>query len=118
AISDRTVPGDARPRSPPPLPAERRRARRRCGAARRRLRASSPRAHPRRGRLLGAVRSPEERGRRAVGAVGGVGPSGYDAGAEGTPMKPGAGVLLHLINPTEKFWGGVEWLAPVGVVLR
>lgn len=33
-------------------------------------------------------------------------------------MKPGSAVLLHLINPTEKFWGVLESLEPVGVVVR
>jgi hypothetical protein len=33
-------------------------------------------------------------------------------------MKPGSAVLLHLINPTEKFWGVLEALEPVGVLLR
>lgn len=33
-------------------------------------------------------------------------------------MKPGSAVLLHLINPTEKFWGVLEALEPVGVVMR
>jgi len=33
-------------------------------------------------------------------------------------MKPGSAVLLHLINPTEKFWGVLDSLEPVGVVLR
>ena len=33
-------------------------------------------------------------------------------------MRPGSAVLLHLINPTEKFWGVLDSLEPVGVVMR
>lgn len=33
-------------------------------------------------------------------------------------MKSGASVLLHLTHPTEKFWGSLVSLEPVGVVLR
>jgi hypothetical protein len=33
-------------------------------------------------------------------------------------MGPGAIVILHLINPTEKFWGILEELVPAGVILR
>jgi hypothetical protein len=33
-------------------------------------------------------------------------------------MKPGSAVIVHLINPTEKFWGVLDSLEPVGVVLR
>lgn len=33
-------------------------------------------------------------------------------------MKPGAIVLLHLTSPTEKFWGVLLSLEPVGVELR
>ena len=33
-------------------------------------------------------------------------------------MKPGAMVILHLTNPTEKFWGVLEELQPAGVILR
>ena len=33
-------------------------------------------------------------------------------------MKPGAFVILHLINPSEKIWGALEELAPVGITLR
>ena len=33
-------------------------------------------------------------------------------------MRPGALVILHLVHPTEKFWGRLEDLAPAGVVLR
>jgi len=31
---------------------------------------------------------------------------------------PGSIVTLHLVNPTEKFWGLLERLEPVGVVFR
>ena len=66
---DRQVPGEARPRHPPSLPGERRRAGRRRPAARGGLPGAPPRAHPRRGRLLGAVRPSEERRRGAAGIV-------------------------------------------------
>lgn len=33
-------------------------------------------------------------------------------------MKPGSIVILHLVNPSEKYWGKLEELAPVGVTLR
>jgi hypothetical protein len=32
-------------------------------------------------------------------------------------MRPGSIVILHLINPTEKFWGVLEELVPAGVIL-
>jgi hypothetical protein len=33
-------------------------------------------------------------------------------------MEPGAIVILHLHNPTEKFWGVLERLSEHGVILR
>ncbi len=33
-------------------------------------------------------------------------------------LAPGALVVVHLANPTEKFWGALERLEPVGVVFR
>lgn len=33
-------------------------------------------------------------------------------------LGPGAIVTVHLVNPTEKFWGVLERLEPVGVVFR
>lgn len=33
-------------------------------------------------------------------------------------LGPGAIVTVHLVNPTEKFWGVLEQLEPVGVVFR
>lgn len=33
-------------------------------------------------------------------------------------MGPGSIVILHLINPTEKFWGVLEELVPAGVILH
>jgi hypothetical protein len=33
-------------------------------------------------------------------------------------MKPGSIVILHLVNPTEKFWGVLEELMPAGVILH
>jgi hypothetical protein len=33
-------------------------------------------------------------------------------------LKPGSLVILHLVSPTEKFWGRLEDLTPAGVVLR
>lgn len=33
-------------------------------------------------------------------------------------MKPGSIVVLHLVNPSEKYWGRLEALDPVGVTLR
>ncbi len=32
-------------------------------------------------------------------------------------MRSGSVVILHLINPTEKFWGVLEELVPAGVIL-
>ena len=32
--------------------------------------------------------------------------------------RPGAVVIVHLVNPTEKFWGVLERLEPVGVTCR
>jgi hypothetical protein len=34
------------------------------------------------------------------------------------PIRPGAVVLVHLINPTEKFWGVLLDLGIAGVTLR
>ena len=33
-------------------------------------------------------------------------------------LGPGAVVIVHLANPTEKFWGVLERLEPVGVTYR
>ncbi len=33
-------------------------------------------------------------------------------------MRAGTFVILHLVNPTEKFWGQLEELLPMGVTLR
>lgn len=33
-------------------------------------------------------------------------------------IRRGALVLVHLVNPTEKFWGTLERLEPVGVTFR
>lgn len=33
-------------------------------------------------------------------------------------LVPGALVMVHLVNPTEKFWGLLEALEPVGVTFR
>jgi hypothetical protein len=33
-------------------------------------------------------------------------------------LDPGALIMVHLINPTEKFWGVLERLEPVGVTFR
>jgi hypothetical protein len=33
-------------------------------------------------------------------------------------IRPGALVIVHLINPTEKFWGVLETLGVAGVTLR
>ncbi|KAB2958241.1 MAG: hypothetical protein F9K18_12430 [Thermoanaerobaculia bacterium] len=33
-------------------------------------------------------------------------------------LGPGALVMVHLVNPTEKFWGLLEALEPVGVTFR
>ena len=33
-------------------------------------------------------------------------------------LGPGSIVTVHLVNPTEKFWGVLERLEPVGVVFR
>ncbi|HEX9799551.1 MAG TPA: hypothetical protein VGC00_05200 [Thermoanaerobaculia bacterium] len=33
-------------------------------------------------------------------------------------LGPGAIVTVHLVNPTEKFWGLLERLEPVGIVFR
>lgn len=33
-------------------------------------------------------------------------------------IRPGALVIVHLINPTEKFWGILQELAVTGVMLR
>lgn len=33
-------------------------------------------------------------------------------------LAPGALVVVHLANPTEKFWGVLEGLEPVGVTFR
>ena len=35
-----------------------------------------------------------------------------------TTIRPGALVIVHLINPTEKFWGVLQDLAVAGVMLR
>lgn len=32
-------------------------------------------------------------------------------------MRSGSVVILHLINPTEKFWGVLEELVPAGIIL-
>src|SRR6185295_9956087 len=89
---------------------ERRRARRRRPAARGRLSGAPPRAHPRRWRLLGAVRPSQEHGGRAAGAVRG--------GAGSMTIHPGSLVIVHLVNPTEKFWGVLQELGVAGVMLR
>ena len=41
-------------------------------------------------------------------------PSGFAA----RPLAPGAIVIVHLINPTEKFWGVLLDLGVAGVALR
>lgn len=33
-------------------------------------------------------------------------------------LGPGSLVMVHLVNPTEKFWGLMEALEPVGVTFR
>jgi len=33
-------------------------------------------------------------------------------------MKPGSIVILHLMNPSEKYWGVLESLAGPGIILR
>lgn len=33
-------------------------------------------------------------------------------------LGPGSLVMVHLVNPTEKFWGLLEALEPVGVTFR
>lgn len=33
-------------------------------------------------------------------------------------LEPGSLILLHLISPSEKFWGVLERLEPVGVTFR
>lgn len=33
-------------------------------------------------------------------------------------IRPGSLVIVHLVNPTEKFWGILQELAVVGVMLR
>jgi hypothetical protein len=33
-------------------------------------------------------------------------------------LGPGAIITVHLINPTEKFWGVLHRLEPVGVIFR
>jgi hypothetical protein len=33
-------------------------------------------------------------------------------------MRAGSIVVVHLVNPTEKFWGVLERLEPVGVLCR
>lgn len=33
-------------------------------------------------------------------------------------LGPGSIVTVHLVNPTEKFWGLLERLEPVGIVFR
>jgi len=33
-------------------------------------------------------------------------------------LGPGSLVMVHLVNPTEKFWGVLEALEPVGVTFR
>ncbi|MGE5232988.1 MAG: hypothetical protein ACM3OB_02670 [Acidobacteriota bacterium] len=33
-------------------------------------------------------------------------------------MRSGTFVILHLVNPTEKFWGLLEELLPMGITLR
>ena len=33
-------------------------------------------------------------------------------------IRPGSLVIVHLINPTEKFWGVLQELAVAGVMLR
>jgi hypothetical protein len=33
-------------------------------------------------------------------------------------MEPGDVVILHLVNPTEKFWGVMDELSPTGVTLH
>jgi hypothetical protein len=33
-------------------------------------------------------------------------------------MRPGTLVIVHLVNPTEKFWGLLQELGVAGVVLR
>ena len=33
-------------------------------------------------------------------------------------MNPGSLVILHLVQPTEKFWGVLQRLAPEGITLR
>jgi hypothetical protein len=33
-------------------------------------------------------------------------------------LGPGSIVTVHLVNPTEKFWGRLERLEPVGIVFR
>ena len=110
-LARREVPGEARPRHPPSLPGERRRAERRRPAARGRLPGAPPRAHPRRRRLLGAVRPPEEHRRRAAGAVR---RRARRRRARRAMIRPGSLVIVHLINPTEKFWGILQELGVAG----
>jgi hypothetical protein len=33
-------------------------------------------------------------------------------------MRPGLFVLAHLVSPSEKFWGRLEELSPIGLTLR
>src|SRR4029077_9801755 len=108
-VPDREVPGQAGPGPPPSLPRQRRRPRRRRPPARGGLSGAPPRAHSRRRRLLGAVRPPEERRRRAAGAFG---------RRARVMIRPGSLVIVHLVQPTEKFWGILQELGVAGVMLR
>jgi hypothetical protein len=100
---------------------QRRRARRRRPPARRR-RTSSLRGAPTRGAGGCWVQfvHPKSRRRRARGARRERRPPCGVAGPEGriVSLGPGAIVTLHLVNPTEKLWGLLERLEPVGIVFR
>ncbi len=72
-------------------------------------RAPAPGADSGSGRVLGAVRPPEERRRSPRRAL---------AGGRRVTIRRGALVLVHLVNPTEKFWGTLDRLETVGVTFR
>jgi hypothetical protein len=41
-----------------------------------------------------------------------------EAERSGTDLRPGSLIVIHLINPTEKFWGVLQDLGVAGVIVR
>ena len=58
---------------------------------------------------MGCWSSSPKRGEALFGATGSAG---------GGALAPGALVVVHLANPSEKFWGVLESIDPVGLTLR